>query len=71
MPEERNVADRIAARKEYAIDVSRIPDNNLVFLDVTGFNEHLKGHFAYSPINNKAYTIVLANKGINKCYLRD
>ncbi|KAI0979119.1 hypothetical protein GJ496_005767 [Pomphorhynchus laevis] len=66
IPEERNVTERIAARKEYAIDVSRIPDNNLVFLDETGFNEHLKRHLGYSPINNKAYTIVLANKGINR-----
>ncbi|KAI0990432.1 hypothetical protein GJ496_002017 [Pomphorhynchus laevis] len=66
IPEERNVAERIAARKEYAIDVSRISDNNLVFLDETGFNEHLNRHFGYSPINNKAYTIVPANKGINR-----
>ncbi|KAI0989301.1 hypothetical protein GJ496_003634, partial [Pomphorhynchus laevis] len=63
---ERNVTERIAARKEYAIDVSRIPDNNIVFLDETGFNEYLQRHFGYSPINNKAYTIVPANKGINR-----
>ncbi|KAI0984492.1 hypothetical protein GJ496_003002, partial [Pomphorhynchus laevis] len=64
--EERNITERIAARKEYAIDVSRIPDNNLVFLDETGFNEYLKRYFGYSPINNKQYTIVPANKGINR-----
>ena len=66
---ERNTKDRIEARKVYSMDVSRIADENLVFLDETGFNEHSRRSYGYSLINTKDYITVPANRNINRSLL--
>ncbi|KCZ79547.1 hypothetical protein H312_03058, partial [Anncaliia algerae PRA339] len=38
----------------------------LDFLDETGFNEHTRRFYAYSPINCRAYITVPANRSANK-----
>ncbi|MCA9750255.1 MAG: transposase, partial [Romboutsia sp.] len=41
-------------------------NENLIFLDETGFNGHLKGSYGYSPIKVSAYKNVSANRGTNR-----
>lgn len=66
VPQERNTLEKIEARAIYASEISRVSDGNLIFLDETGFNEHTKRHYGYSPENTKAYTTVPANRNVNK-----
>jgi len=66
IPEERNTSEKIDARAIYAADLSRVSDENLIFLDETGINEHCRRSYGYSAINTKAYLTVPANRGINK-----
>ncbi|XP_065675473.1 uncharacterized protein LOC136091693 [Hydra vulgaris] len=49
-----------------ATEISRIGNKNLVFLDETGFNQHTKRRYGYSPLNIKAFVAVPANKSVNK-----
>ncbi|KAG0440869.1 hypothetical protein DMUE_1437 [Dictyocoela muelleri] len=65
VPNERNSNERINERKFFSIDVSRISNENLVFLDETGFNEHIKRAYGYSLKNTKAYITIPNNKGVN------
>jgi len=66
IPEERNTCERINARAIYASEISMISDENLIFLDETGFNKHTSRNYGYSGINTKAYVTVPANKGTNR-----
>ncbi|KAG0434117.1 hypothetical protein DMUE_5292 [Dictyocoela muelleri] len=69
VPNERNSVERVNERKIYATDISRISYENLVFLDETGFNEHIKRAYGYSLKNSRAYITVPANRGINRSLL--
>lgn len=69
IPNERNTPQKIEERAIYGNDIARFCDNNLVFLDETGFNEHTRRTYGYSPINTKAYLNVPGNKNINKSLL--
>lgn len=48
------------------MDLSRISDSNLIFLDETGFNEHTRRSYGYSLRNTKAYLNVPANRNANR-----
>jgi len=66
VPFERNSNDKLDARSIYASDITRIPVENLVFLDETGFNKHTTRAFGYSLKNIPAYVNVPANRGTNR-----
>lgn len=66
VPNERNTESRKIERARYAAEIERINDNNLIFLDETGFNEHTKRTYGYSLKNTKAYTTAPANRNINR-----
>lgn len=66
IPNERNSLEKIDARSIYASDISRIPIDNLIFLDESGFNNHLTRSYGYSMLNTSAYVNVPANKGVNR-----
>jgi hypothetical protein len=50
----------------FANELGRIRNENLVYLDETGFNEHRRRRYGYSPINTKAYITVPGNRNQNK-----
>ncbi|KAG0436657.1 hypothetical protein DMUE_4111 [Dictyocoela muelleri] len=66
VPNERNSNKELMREIFFATEVSRISNENLVFLDETGFNEHIKIAYGYFPKNTKAYITVTDNRGINK-----
>jgi len=63
VPEERNIQEKINARAIYSMEVSRISNENLIFLDETRFNRHTFRRYGYSLRNTKAY--ITANRGVN------
>lgn len=65
IPEERNTQERIVERLQYANDLLRYSNANLVFLDESGFNEHIKRAYGYSLKNQKAVINLRANRGKN------
>nr|XP_047135509.1 uncharacterized protein LOC101237252 [Hydra vulgaris] len=66
VPEERNSPANIEKRAIYARRISRISSDKLVFLDESGFNQHLRRRSGYSPKNEKAYSIVSGNRNTNR-----
>lgn len=62
VPEERNNIELINKRQIYCRQVELIPDENLIFIDETGFNLHLSKKYGYSPINSKCYITAPANR---------
>lgn len=69
VPIERNTVERINQRRIYSLEISRISDENLIFLDETGFNMHTTRKYGYSQVGNKAYVNVPAKRGINQSLL--
>ncbi|KCZ73976.1 hypothetical protein H311_05063, partial [Anncaliia algerae PRA109] len=69
IPQERNVAEKMDYRAFYATEISRISDCNLVLLNESGFNEHTRRVYGYSPINTKAYLTVPGIKNLNRSLL--
>jgi transposase len=65
VPQERNSLRTIDARQNYCRYVNTIPEENLVFLDETGFNFHTKRHYGYSLKNTKCFLTAPANRGRN------
>lgn len=53
-------------RAIYAASIDRFSDDQLVFLDETGFSEHSRRAYGYSSKNTPAYITVPANRGINR-----
>jgi hypothetical protein len=66
VPIKRNSITKLDVRAIYCTDISRIPIENLVFLDETGFNNHTNRAYGYSPKNIPAFTSITANRGINR-----
>lgn len=66
VPKERNTEARINERAIFAADIGRFADDQLVFLDETGFSQHTRRSYGYSSINSPAYITVPANRGINR-----
>ena len=65
IPEARNTPKNIDSRQNYAREVKFIANDNLVFLDESGFNLHQTRNYGYSPKNMKAYKIVKGSRGTN------
>jgi len=58
-------SDVIAKRKLFALKYRNQSDNNILFLDETGFNLHVSRKYGYSPKNLPAFKLVPANRGRN------
>jgi len=69
VPEERNSVANIDKRALFASKITRLPVENLVFLDESGFNKHLRRRYGYSYVNEKAYINVPGNRNINRSLL--
>jgi hypothetical protein len=48
------------------MEIERMSDENLIFLDETGFNEHTQRKYGYSLGSTKAFITLLANRNVNK-----
>ena len=55
----------IAKRKNFDLKYRGVPDNNLIYLDETGFNLHTSRRFGYSIKNIPTFTLIPANRGRN------
>ncbi|KAG0435081.1 hypothetical protein DMUE_4896 [Dictyocoela muelleri] len=69
IPSSRNSDANKTQRVIYANLISNISDNDLIFLDESGFNLHLTLNYGYSPKNIKAYTTVPNSKGTNVSFM--
>ena len=65
VPRERNSTKILDLRQEYCRYISNVLDQNLVFLDETGFNLHTRQKYGYSLKNTKCFVTVPANRGSN------
>lgn len=65
IPINRNSAENKNIRCVYGNELANISDNNLIFVDETGFNLHLAPRRGYSPINQKCFINVPNSKGTN------
>ena len=61
----RNTKKNLDERKAYAISISNIQEESLVFIDDTGFNLHTSLNYGYSPTNQRAFRISPSNRGRN------
>ena len=59
----------IAKRNNFALKYRGVPDNNLPYLDETGFDLHISRRFGYSPKKIFAFTLVPANRERNASLL--
>ncbi|KAG0434715.1 Transposable element Tc3 transposase [Dictyocoela muelleri] len=69
IPISRNSDANKTTRYIYANLIREISDNELIFLDESGFNLHLTRKYGYSKKNCKAYTTVPNSKGANVSFL--
>ncbi|KAG0438894.1 hypothetical protein DMUE_2809 [Dictyocoela muelleri] len=69
IPSSRNSDENKTRRVIYANLINNISDNDLIFLDESGFNLHLTPNYGYSQKNTKAYTTVPNSKGTNVSFL--
>ena len=63
---QRNSPANMNLRFEYCTEIYIINRLNLIFLDETGFNEHVERSYGYSGTNVSAYKYVPGNRGINR-----
>lgn len=66
IPEERNSLQNIDKRAIYARNIGHVPLEKLVFIDESGFNQHLRRRYGYARANERAYITVPGNKNSNK-----
>ncbi|KAG0434560.1 hypothetical protein DMUE_5137 [Dictyocoela muelleri] len=65
IPVKRNTPQLIGIRKIYACFVNQIHNEQLIFLDKSGFNAHTQRHYGYTPLGEKAIKVVRGNRGSN------
>jgi transposase len=65
VPADRNTINNKNIRQTYARELINISDDNLIFLDESGFNLHLSRNYGYSPKNTKCHINVVGNRGTN------
>ena len=65
VPVGRNTDLALASRRAYALSLSAIRQESLIYIDETGFNLHTSWNYGYSPLNTKAYINVPSNRGTN------
>lgn len=61
----RNSPRILDIRRDDALQMKHHSNENIIYLDKTGFNLHTHTNYGYSPKNSKAYINVPANKGVN------
>ncbi|KAI0980540.1 hypothetical protein GJ496_011220 [Pomphorhynchus laevis] len=66
IPIDRNTESIIDDCAVYASDISVLGNENLVFLDDTGFNLHTSRSYGCSPATTKAFISFPANRNINR-----
>ena len=49
--------------------MSSISDEEIIYVDETGFNLHTSSNYGYSPVNEKPFRMVTAAKGLNASLL--
>jgi len=57
--------DMINERYHYSVRINSLTNENILYLDESGFNLHATNNYGYSPINVDAIRHVPANKGRN------
>lgn len=65
VPTERNATRTIDLRQEFCRYINNVSNENLVFLDETGFNLHQKKHYGYSLKNTKCFITMPGSRGRN------
>lgn len=65
IPMERNSARVLEERKQCVAQISMRPNQDLIFLDETGFNLHCAPKYGWSPLNTVPTVNVPANRGKN------
>ncbi|KAG0438483.1 hypothetical protein DMUE_3060 [Dictyocoela muelleri] len=65
IPINRNSDQNKIVRNQYGSFISNIRNDQLIFIDETGFNLHLAPKFGYSQRNTKCYVNVPNSKGSN------
>ncbi|KAG0419680.1 Transposable element Tc3 transposase, partial [Dictyocoela muelleri] len=65
VPINRNSSVNKEVRARYGHSLVNINDNQLIFIDETGFNLHSYQRMEYSPVNTKRYINVPNSKGTN------
>jgi hypothetical protein len=53
IPIDRNTKDKLMYRKQYCEMISKIPSENLVFLDETSFHQNTNVKFGWAPKGEK------------------
>ncbi|KAG0431386.1 hypothetical protein DMUE_5568 [Dictyocoela muelleri] len=69
VPISRNSDNNKIERFNYCNFLNNKINEELLFLDESGFNLHLSPKYGYSPKNSKAYTIVSNSKGCNVSFM--
>ncbi|XP_031337186.1 uncharacterized protein LOC116166371 [Photinus pyralis] len=65
IPHERNSRANIQARKMYATAMAAVNDDNMIFIDESGFNLHLGPLYGYTPPGITPSVEVPGNRGTN------
>jgi transposase len=65
VPVERNSVSTRENRCDYALSMQPILDDNVIYLDETGFNLHMSPFYGYAPAGFAPTSTVLANRGKN------
>ena len=65
VPIQRNTVDNLNIRRSCAISLSSISDEEIIYVDETGFNLDTNSIYGYSPVNQKSFRMVPAGKGLN------
>ncbi|KAG0437411.1 hypothetical protein DMUE_3704 [Dictyocoela muelleri] len=69
IPVSKNSVENKISRYEYCNFLNLIENEDLFFLDESGFNLHLTPKYGYSLKNTKAYTTIPNSKGSNVSFL--
>ncbi|KAG0437415.1 hypothetical protein DMUE_3701 [Dictyocoela muelleri] len=69
IPVNRNSNGNKTTRAQYGTSLLNINDNQMIFLDETGFNLHSHQRFGYSLKNSKCFINVPNSKGTNISFL--
>lgn len=65
VPAERNTPSNIQKRKDYCLWAITLDKRNIIFIDETGFNLHMKRGRGWSKKGTRAVIIQQANRGAN------
>ncbi len=64
-PRTRNSAEVIQKRRNFAVGILNVPDEQRLYLDETGFNTHTQEEYGWAPMNMTPMIPVNPNRGRN------